>query len=120
MARRTTLETLLILRDLMRHLPDGEAWGRKMAEDTGVDAGSIYPILQRLESDGWVERRKEVGDPKQLGRPLRFYYSLTVTGATHASEALAKAKARYPAIFGIDPSLGPVTYIRPEQQPMGG
>src|SRR5690242_9869621 len=97
--RRMTLETLLVLRVLWDRLPGGSAYGKELADETGVAPDSIYPMLQRLQRYGWVERVREDGDPAELGRPLRFYYHLTSEGAGEVSEVLAKGVQRYPRVF---------------------
>ena len=51
-----------------------------------------YPILLRLEHEGWVTSRWEDVDPRAEKRPARRYYRLTAGGAVQASAALAGAR----------------------------
>jgi DNA-binding PadR family transcriptional regulator len=58
-----------------------------------VKSGVGYPILCRLERDGWAKSRWEDTDQLTLtNRPPRHYYQLTDTGAAHAARQLATRK----------------------------
>src|ERR1700761_6548663 len=91
MALRMTVQTQLILRALLRD-PSRELYGLELSEETGLLPGTAYPILLRLENEGWVTSRWEDIDPHAEKRPARRYYRLTATGATQASAALAGAR----------------------------
>lgn len=91
MSFRMTLQTQLVLRALLRN-PTHEMYGRELSEEIGLMPGTTHPILMRLEAEGWVVSRKEAIDPQVEKRPARRYYRLTVTGATQASAALARAR----------------------------
>lgn len=91
MAPRMTLQTQLILRALLRD-PSRELYGLELSEETGLLPGTAYPILLRLENEGWVTSRWEDIDPHAEKRPARRYYRLTASGATQASAALAAAR----------------------------
>jgi DNA-binding PadR family transcriptional regulator len=86
-----TLQTQLILRALLRD-PSRELYGLELSEETGLLPGTAYPILLRLENEGWVTSRWEDIDPHAEKRPARRYYRLTASGATQASAALAAAR----------------------------
>jgi PadR family transcriptional regulator, regulatory protein PadR len=91
-----TVQTRMVLRALLRE-PDGEVYGLQIVEASGLPPGTIYPILSRLESAGWVESRWEEADQHAIGRPRRRYYRFgagTVDGAAAARLALAEADAR--------------------------
>jgi len=90
MAPRMTVQTQLVLRALLRN-PARELYGLELAEETGLMPGTIYPILLRLETEGWVRKRREDIDPRTEKRPARHYYALTASGAVQASAALAAA-----------------------------
>ena len=70
--RHTTLRVLSFLLD-----ESTAAYGGQITAATGVNKDVVYQRLRRLESAGMVSAVNEVGDPEQLGRPLRRYYSLT-------------------------------------------
>jgi DNA-binding PadR family transcriptional regulator len=89
---RITTQTAAVLTALLAR---DEAWGFELSRETGLKAGTMYPILARLQAAGWVEDRWE--DPavwRETGRPPRRYYRLTTTGrarAAHATTATATA-----------------------------
>ena len=74
-------------------LARGTRHGFDLIDETGLQSGTVYPILRRLETAGLVRSRWEpVERPRAEGRPPRRYYELTGAGA----EALREALARYP------------------------
>lgn len=82
-----TIEVLLALAQ------DPAAWrhGYDLCQQTGLKAGTLYPILIRLADRQWLETMWETGIP--AGRPPRHLYRLTETGWQQAKEAGA-ARAR--------------------------
>jgi DNA-binding PadR family transcriptional regulator len=90
MAMRMTVQTLLVLQALMSD-PGRELYGLELSEETGLLPGTAYPILLRLENEGWLTSRWEDINPAAEKRPARRYYRLTATGATQASAAIASA-----------------------------
>jgi len=62
-------------------------YGYDLSKETGLKSGTLYPILMRLESQGWLETRWE--DQPAQGRPRRHLYRLTSRGlaGAHASPA---------------------------------
>ncbi|GIH24409.1 PadR family transcriptional regulator [Acrocarpospora phusangensis] len=94
---RMTLQIQAVLRAALSE-PTREWYGLQMCDATGLPSGTIYPIISRLESSGWLESRWE--DPHELageGRPRRRYYRLTEDGAERARVALAKAYQQRPS-----------------------
>jgi PadR family transcriptional regulator PadR len=91
MAFRMTVQVLLILQALLRD-PGRELYGLEVSEETGLMPGTAYPILLRLENEGWVTSRWEDIDPHAEKRPRRRYYHLTASGAVQASAAVAGAR----------------------------
>lgn len=67
-------------------------WGLRIVKATGRPAGSVYPILERLERAGWVTSVWE--DDLARSGPRRRLYELTADGAVAARAALAAAPAR--------------------------
>ncbi|WP_352671987.1 helix-turn-helix transcriptional regulator [Mesorhizobium sp. M0478] len=63
--------------------------GSEITKEAGISSGSLYPILDRLETAGWFTSRWEEIDPSQAGRPRRRYYQITGLGQNKANEALA-------------------------------
>jgi PadR family transcriptional regulator, regulatory protein PadR len=91
MALRLTVQVQLVLQALLRD-PGSEMYGLELSEETGLQPGTAYPILLRLEDEGWVTSRWEDIDPHAEKRPARRYYRLTASGAVQASTALAAAR----------------------------
>jgi len=91
MALRLTVQVLLVLQALLRE-PGRELYGLELSDETGLLPGTAYPILLRLEDEGWVTSRWEDVDPRAEKRPARRYYRLTAGGATQASAAVAGAR----------------------------
>ena len=85
---KMTLQTKMVLQLALQE-PGREWYGLQMIEATGLPAGTIYPIIARLESHNWLESRWE--DPAEhetAGRPRRRYYRFTPDGAERARLAL--------------------------------
>ena len=69
---------------------DPAAWrhGYDLCRQTGLKAGSMYPILIRLADRGWLDTSWETETP--AGRPPRHLYRLTKAGLKLANELSAK------------------------------
>src|ERR1700731_244097 len=91
MALRLTVQVQLVLQALLSD-PAAEMYGLELSEETGLQPGTAYPILLRLENEGWVTSRWEDIDPSAEKRPARRYYRLTASGATQASAAMTAAR----------------------------
>jgi PadR family transcriptional regulator PadR len=82
---RMTLATKAVLRVL---LDGGELYGREIGALADLPSGTVTPILLRLVQEGWLESRREDIDPREAGRPVRNYYTLTEQGTKSARDAL--------------------------------
>jgi PadR family transcriptional regulator, regulatory protein PadR len=72
-------------------------YGQEVMERTGRPSGTIYPLLARLEREGWVTSQWESDEPDER-HPRRRYYALTPTGEQHARAAVELARpARTPS-----------------------
>jgi PadR family transcriptional regulator, regulatory protein PadR len=91
MPLRLTVQVLLVLQALL-HEPGRELYGLELVDETGLQPGTAYPILLRLEDEGWVTSRWEDIDPHAEKRPARRYYQLTAGGAVRASTAVTGAR----------------------------
>jgi PadR family transcriptional regulator, regulatory protein PadR len=76
----TVLLTLAAQPTVWRH-------GYDLCQQTGLKAGTLYPILIRLADRGWLETEWETEIP--VGRPPRHLYRLTETGLEQAQEIAA-------------------------------
>jgi PadR family transcriptional regulator PadR len=82
---RLTLSTTLVLGALAQ----GVRHGFDLLEETGLESGTVYPILRRLERAGLLRSRWEaVQRARSEGRPPRRYYELTGAGAKALEEAI--------------------------------
>lgn len=75
-----TVQTQAILAALLHDITQPQ-YGLEMAKAAGLPSGTIYPILARLEREGWVESEPEDIDASAAGRRPRRYYRLTGEGA---------------------------------------
>ncbi len=80
----SVLDTLLAAPTRWRH-------GYDLSKQTGLKAGTLYPILMRLSEQGWLASRWE--EPGGLGRPPRHLYRLTPDGRRQARGSLKTATA---------------------------
>ncbi|MFF7283019.1 MULTISPECIES: helix-turn-helix transcriptional regulator [Streptomyces] len=70
--------------------PDAPRYGMSLMEETSLASGTLYPILMRLQKEGWLEVSDEDIDPSTEGRPRRKNYLLTQTGRQEAAQSLAE------------------------------
>ena len=85
-----TYPTALVL----QALANGYHYGFDVMDVTGLPSGTVYPILRRLDREGWVKshwEKEEVAHREQ--RPSRRYYDITALGRKHLGEALARLRA---------------------------
>lgn len=87
MVQRLTQPTIRVLQLLLK-ASDGRAYGLELVDGAGVGPGTLYPMLTRLESVGWLESDWEDVDPALAGRPARRYYTLTANGRIEAASRL--------------------------------
>jgi PadR family transcriptional regulator PadR len=85
---RITPATVDVLRVL---LDEPSLWGMLVIKRTERPAGSVYPILERLESAGWATSSWEA-ESDRTG-PRRRLYELTSEGAEAARSAVLKFEA---------------------------
>lgn len=93
MPKRMTRQTLRLLEAFLSDL-NREWYGFDLMERTGLQSGTIYPMLHRLLEDEWLSSFREQIDPRREGRPPRCLYRLTGLGEREAS---AWIKRRAPA-----------------------
>jgi PadR family transcriptional regulator len=87
-SRQPSTQTTAVLLALAE---DPSAWryGYDLSQETGLKAGSMYPILIRLADRGLLETAWESDMP--VGRPPRHLYRLTDSGLDLAAELAATA-----------------------------
>lgn len=67
-------------------------WGLLIVKETGRPAGSVYPILERLERLGWASSEWE--SENERNGPRRRLYQLTRPGAVAAPAAIERGRSR--------------------------
>lgn len=100
---RMSLQTLKVLSIFIAN-PTSDHYGLAIAKELGVSGGTLYPILARLESHGWVESYFEDIDPRVQKRRPRRYYKLTGLGSKRAKEELEKLSDVAQPV--LNPALG--------------
>lgn len=68
-------------------------WGLLVIKQSGRPAGSVYPILERLEAAGWATSSWEADDTRP--GPRRRYYELTDEGSGAAERTIAEFVATH-------------------------
>jgi len=83
-------------------------YGFDIMDATGLPSGTVYPVLGRLERDGYVRSKWELPTIAQREkRPPRRYYEITAGGA----RALAESAEHYRTLgarLGISPRRTPI------------
>lgn len=92
---RVTPATALVLEAL---LTADSIWGLQIVKDVGKKPGTVYPILERLETAGWVKSEWDSTETRK--GPRRRYYRLLAEAQPLAKEYVATHKAK------IAPSAG--------------
>ena len=84
-------------------------YGFDIMDATDLPSGTVYPVLGRLERDGYVRSKWESqGIAQREKRPPRRYYEITAAGA----RALAESAEHYRTLgarLGISPRRTPTT-----------
>jgi PadR family transcriptional regulator PadR len=86
---RSSIATLQVLRTFFDDPGDAQ-YGVELMASSGLKAGTLYPILNRLELDGWIVGRWEDIDEAAAGRRRRRYYRLTPAGERQARALLTQ------------------------------
>jgi PadR family transcriptional regulator, regulatory protein PadR len=71
--------------------PARPRYGYELMKAAHLSSGTLYPILVRLESAGWLARGREDTGYRAAGRPPRTNYVIT-------PDAIPVARARLAAI----------------------
>ena len=91
-----TFPTTLVL----QAIAEGARYGFDIADRTGLQTGTVYPALRRLDALGFVRSNWEsekIAHREQ--RPARRYYEITRAG----SDALEVAKKRFENLGRLGP-----------------
>lgn len=85
---RITAATADVLEVLLKSAEP--VWGLRIVKATCRPAGSIYPILERLERLGWAQ--SEWDEDADRAGPRRRLYTLTDDGGAAAPAAISRAR----------------------------
>jgi len=76
---RKTLNALMAQTDIPHY-------GYSLMKETGLKSGTLYPILMRLKTRGYLKAEWDLSSP--TGRPPRQHYELTPLGINYACDAV--------------------------------
>lgn len=82
---------------ILKVISAGSNYGFDIMERTGLQSGTVYPVLRRLEQSGLIHSKWEPGEAQELQRPQRRYYRLTRAG----ERTLVKAALQYPLLQNL-------------------
>lgn len=101
--QRVTGPTVDVLRVLLATREP--VWGLRIVKATGLKAGSVYPILSRLENGNWITGEWESEDERS--GPRRRLYRFTEEGEREALRIVAAfdEKARQAAARALRPQV---------------
>lgn len=97
--RQTSTQTQALLAALLAD-PSRRRYGLDLSKEAGLPSGTIYPMLARLEAQGWTESEWEDIDPVAEGRRPRRYYRLTGDGEMAARSVLEETARRLSSALG--------------------
>jgi len=83
-------QTRLVLTALLEQ-PAEWRHGYDLSKQTGLQSGTLYPLLMRLAEQGLLEHTWEPADT--IGRPPRHVYRLTTLGVAVARELVHGERA---------------------------
>jgi PadR family transcriptional regulator PadR len=85
--QRVTTTTIEVLQCIYSFEGEG-VWGLEIAKLTGLKTGTVYPILERLESLGWLDSEWEITQDRN--GPRRRTYRLTAEAFQEMKELTQK------------------------------
>lgn len=93
--------------------PDRKWYGLELMRETELPSGTLYPVLARMEAEGWLASERETTRAHEEGRPRRRYYTLTALGRSMGAGRLAQVIQR------LQPKPTPARF-RPVAAPIAG
>jgi len=104
MPLRVTYPTAIVMLAVSR----GVRYGFDIMDASGLQSGTVYPILRRLEAAGMLRSRWEaVVDARDEQRPPRRYYQITEPGRTALNEWAAAWRATRTSVDSVLEGLLP-------------
>jgi PadR family transcriptional regulator len=85
---------------VLHAIADGARYGFEIADVTGLQTGTVYPALRRLERLGYVRSNWEAEKTaRREQRPARRYYEITTPGTA----ALGAARKKFENLGRLTP-----------------
>jgi DNA-binding PadR family transcriptional regulator len=82
---------------VLQAVANGFEYGFDIIDQTGLASGTVYPVLSRLERDGFLRSSwEDDARAHREGRPARRYYRITAPGSTALEECLAYYRTLIP------------------------
>jgi PadR family transcriptional regulator PadR len=78
--------------------PSEKYSGVDVCKETNLKSGTVYPMLIKLNENGWLTSEWEDIDPKKEKRPQRRFYRITRHGLLSGQKILAE---HFPSMQGI-------------------
>lgn len=108
-AKHLTYSTAVVL----QAIGSGFRYGFDIMDATGLPSGTVYPILRRLESSGWLHSSwEDAARAHGEQRPARRYYQLTRAGSAAQTEAVRRFRG-LERLFTEAPDTGRPGEARP-------
>jgi DNA-binding PadR family transcriptional regulator len=83
---------------VLQAIADGYEYGFDIIDTTGLPSGTVYPVLSRLERDGYLRSAwEDEHRAHREGRPARRYYRVTAPGVI----ALTQTRDYYRKLAGL-------------------
>jgi DNA-binding PadR family transcriptional regulator len=84
---------------VLHAISNGVVYGFDILDTTGLESGTVYPILSRLENEGLVRSswENEAAAPAS-GRPARRYYAITPAGKAALERAMKHYMTLVPSL----------------------
>ena len=87
MGIRITQATAMVL----QAVSVGHRYGFDIMDATGLNSGTVYPILRRLDEASYLKGRWErVAEAHRDNRPQRRFYEITAAGLEFLEEAVER------------------------------
>jgi PadR family transcriptional regulator PadR len=84
---------------VLQALSSGYQYGFEVMSLTGISAGTVYPLLRRLEVRRYVlSEREDEAHARAEGRPARRLHRITPEGLTALAQAREDLLARHHAL----------------------
>lgn len=91
MVLKNSLPLIAVLSTFLRD-PGKTRYGLEIIKEAGLPSGTIYPLLARLEDEGWLSSEWEQINEREEGRRRRRLYQLTGLGQLAAADRVSSVR----------------------------